>query len=74
MKYAGNVLKNLALFFLIKVIEMLEGLKSAIEAREHKAKTTFLITRLDNARAHYVIAIEELKKGFAEIKQFDEGL
>lgn len=51
---------------------MLEGLKSAIEAREHKACNKFLIGRLDNARSHYLNAINEIKAGFLAIEQFDE--
>jgi len=53
---------------------MIYGLKSAIEARENKTHNPIKLSRLDNARSHLNNAIEELKKGFKSIEQFDDGV
>ncbi len=51
---------------------ILEGLYSAIEAREHKVKTKNQKSRLDNARSHYKEAMNEIVKGFHAIEEFDK--
>ncbi len=61
---------------------MLDGLKSAIEARESKiqkyiatggtSQVRNMISRIDNARSHHEHSLEEIKLGFIAIEQFDK--
>lgn len=55
-----------------RVSMTIEGLASAVQAREKKAHTREQFNRLDNARTHYLQALEEIRLGFLAIEQFDQ--